>query len=51
MKELLKLLIEETEREERGYWYEGYEAEQSALRAFATVLQNVQYRLDNPEEK
>jgi hypothetical protein len=48
MKELLKLLIEETEAEERSYWYtHGYEAEQSALRALAAVLQNVQYRLDN----
>lgn len=48
MKELLKLLIEETEAEERGYWYtHGCEAETAALSALAAVLRNVQYRLDN----
>lgn len=46
MEELLKLLIEETESEERSYWYqEGYEAEVSALYVLASVLKRVQYRL------
>lgn len=51
MKELLKLLIEEAEAEERSYWYEGYEIEDRALQALTEVLNRVQYRLDNPEEK
>lgn len=48
---LIKLLLEETEREERSLWYTHCsEVEQRALQALTTVLANVQYRLNNPEK-
>lgn len=50
MKELIKLLLEEAEAEERSHWYEsGYDIEDKALQALIQVLNRVQYRLDNPE--
>lgn len=52
MKELLKLLIEETQAEGRSCWYEsGYDVRREALDALERVLQNALHRLDNPEEK
>lgn len=47
MDELLQLLVEEAEREERSHWYEsGYEVEDRALQALQVVLRNVQRRLE-----
>lgn len=46
MEELLKLLIEEAEAEERSYAYRhGYEAEESASYVLTAVLKRVQHRL------
>lgn len=45
MEELLQILLEETEAEERSYWYSSGDAESSALNALAAVIKRVQYRL------
>jgi hypothetical protein len=48
MRELLQLLVEETESEERSLWYNhGWEVEQRALQALKLVLDRALYRLDN----
>ena len=50
MEKLLKLLIEETETLERGYWYSsGYDVQVEALGALRQVFFNVMSRLE--EEK
>jgi hypothetical protein len=50
MKELLQLLLEEAEAEERACWYEsGYEVEDRALQALQNVIRRAQARLE--EEK
>jgi hypothetical protein len=47
MDELLQLLLEETERQERSYWYtHGNEVEERALAALRVVVINVQRRLE-----
>jgi len=46
MEELVKLLLEEAEAEERFCWYaSGYSAESGALQALVKVLERVQQRL------
>lgn len=47
MKELLQLLLEEAEREERSHWYEsGYEVEDRALQALQNVIKRALYGLE-----
>lgn len=47
MDELLQILIEEAEREERSHWYQsGYDVQDEALRALIVVLRNAQQRLE-----
>jgi hypothetical protein len=47
MKELLQLLLEEAEAEERTHWYEsGYEIEDRALQALQNVIRRAQARLE-----
>jgi hypothetical protein len=47
MDELLQLLAEEAESEERSHWYTpGYEVEDRALQAFIKVIRNAQRRLE-----
>lgn len=47
MKELLQLLLEEAEAEERTHWYEsGYEVEDRALQALQKVIKQAQARLE-----
>lgn len=46
MDELLQILIEEAEREERSHWYQsGYDVQDEALQALIVVLRNAQLRL------
>lgn len=47
MEELVRLLLEEADNEDRSLWYEsGYDAEGAALNALRNVLRRVQYRLE-----
>lgn len=46
MEELLQILLEEAEAEERSHWYEsGYDIQEEALRALVKVIYRAQARL------
>lgn len=50
MEELLQILLEEAEAEERSHWYEsGYDIQGEALRALISVTQRAQARLREGE--